>query len=427
MNSKVQQLLADATAAQGAGRGQESARLFRAVLAVDQNQPIALNALGIQALGAGRLAEAVALTRRATQADPGEPILWINLARAQREAGDRAGERASLDAALAIDPRRFIALLRKAQWLESSGDLANAAQTWSAALAMAPPEAQRPPGLASELAAGAAFVRRQGSDFAQEVDAGLADARATLDGAERRRFDACVDTALGRRRIFHPECAGLHFPFLPADEFFPRTLFPWLAELEAHTPAIRAEYEALVAGQDASFVPYVTQPANTPVNPWSGLNNRLDWSVYYLWRFGVAQAEAHAACPATAAALAAVPLLDIPERGPTAFYSLLKPGVRIPPHSGVTNSRAIVHLPLIVPEACGFRVGGETRRWTEGEAFVFDDTIEHEAWNDSETGRVVLIMDVWNPHLTEAERTLLRTYFAVIDASEHKPDLVEGL
>jgi len=286
---------------------------------------------------------------------------------------------------------------------------------------------ERGAGAAAELAKGRGYVAERTYAFGEEIDAGMAATRATLDGAERRRFDACVDTVLGRRRIYQPECAGLHFPFLPADEFFPRALFPWLAALEAQTPAIRAEYQALVAGRTAEFVPYVTQPANTPDNPWSTLNNRLDWSVYYFWRFGVAQPDAQAACPATMAALAAVPLLDIAGRGPTAFYSVLRPGTRIPPHSGVTNTRTIIHLPLVVPPDCGFRVGGETRRWTEGEAFAFDDTIEHEAWNDSDTGRAVLILDVWNPHLTAAERTLLRTYFAVIDASGHRPDIVEGL
>lgn len=427
MDGRVQRLLAAAGAAQAAGRGQDAARDYRAVLAIDPDQPIALNSLGVQALSTGRVADAIRLTERATRADPNEPVLWINLARAQREANDRPGERASLDAALAIDPRRFIALLRKAQWLERGGDVGNASATWSAALAMAPDPAQQAPMLAEELAAGRAFVARQGRAFAEEVDAGMADTRATLDGGERRRFDACVDTVLGRRRVYQPNCAGLHFPFLPADEFFPRAHFPWFAALEAEAGAIRAEYLALAAGTTAGFVPYVTQPANTPDNSWTPLNNTLDWSVQYLWRFGVAQPETQAACPATTAALAAVPLLDIEGRGPTAFFSVLRPGTRIPPHSGVTNTRAIVHLPLVVPPDCGFRVGGETRRWIEGEAFAFDDTIEHEAWNDSDSPRAVLILDVWNPHLSVAERTLLRTYFGVIDASGHRPDLVEGL
>ena len=86
------------------------------------------------------------------------------------------------------------------------------------------------------------------------------------------------------------------------------------------------------------------------------------------------------------------------------MFSLLAPHTRIPPHTGVANTRLVCHLPLIVPPGCGFRVGETIREWREGEAFVFDDTIEHEAWNDSDQLRVVLILDLWPPALSEAER-----------------------
>jgi aspartyl/asparaginyl beta-hydroxylase (cupin superfamily) len=68
----------------------------------------------------------------------------------------------------------------------------------------------------------------------------------------------------------------------------------------------------------------------------------------------------------------------------------------------------IVHLPLIVPDGCWFRVGAERREWRSGEAFVFDDTIEHEAWNGSGAPRAVLILDIWSPFLSDAERELVR-------------------
>jgi aspartate beta-hydroxylase len=66
-------------------------------------------------------------------------------------------------------------------------------------------------------------------------------------------------------------------------------------------------------------------------------------------------------------------------------------------------------LPLIVPPGCGFRVGAERREWHPGKAFVFDDTMEHEAWNDSDTPRAVLILDVWSPLISAAERDLVRS------------------
>lgn len=143
----------------------------------------------------------------------------------------------------------------------------------------------------------------------------------------------------------------------------------------------------------------------------------------FLWEYGRPNPAVLDRCPNTAAALAHVPQSSIPGRAPTAFFSILKPRTRIPPHTGVTNTRAIVHLPLIVPEGCGFRVGGETRQWQEGKAFCFDDTIEHEAWNDSDQMRAVLTFDVCNPHLTPAKQNVICSYFAAADASGFNTNL----
>jgi aspartate beta-hydroxylase len=95
---------------------------------------------------------------------------------------------------------------------------------------------------------------------------------------------------------------------------------------------------------------------------------------------------------------------------------VLAPKTRIPAHTGVTNTRFIAHLALAVPPGCGFRVGAETREWREGRAWVFDDTFEHEAWNESEVPRIVLIFDVWNSFLTPAERDLV----SVVTAGVHE-------
>ena len=131
-----------------------------------------------------------------------------------------------------------------------------------------------------------------------------------------------------------------------------------------------------------------------------------------MWRDGKRIDDAIARCPRTAALLERVPKVDIPETGPTVFFSILAPKAHIPAHMGVTNTRLIVHVPLVIPPGCRFRVGSETREWEFGKAFVFDDTIEHEAWNDSDVPRAVLIFDIWNPYLTLAERDLVRAAVA---------------
>jgi aspartyl/asparaginyl beta-hydroxylase (cupin superfamily) len=212
---------------------------------------------------------------------------------------------------------------------------------------------------------------------------------------------------LGRRILYQNDCHGLHYPFLPADEFFDRELFPWLETLEAATADIRAELQAILADPDPGLAPYVEQPSGVPDNKWSPLDQSLDWGALHLWRDGERIAAACARAPKTAAVIETLPLCQIPNRAPAVFFSILKAGKHIPPHTGVTNVRAIVHLPLIVPDGCIFRVGGETRPWVEGEAFVFDDTIEHEAHNPTREDRAVLFLDCWNPYLTGAEREMI--------------------
>ena len=99
------------------------------------------------------------------------------------------------------------------------------------------------------------------------------------------------------------------------------------------------------------------------------------------------------------------------------LFSLLRPGARIPPHNGFVNTRLICHLPLIVPESCGLRVGNDTRALVEGKAWLFDDTIEHEAWNGSDRTRVILLFEIWRPEFTEEERRLVSAMFQAIDVA----------
>jgi aspartate beta-hydroxylase len=99
-----------------------------------------------------------------------------------------------------------------------------------------------------------------------------------------------------------------------------------------------------------------------------------------------------------------LPLVHVREHGPEVLYSVFTPGTHLLPHRGVTNTRLVGHLPLIVPENCALNVGGEVHHWQPGKVVVFDDTYEHEAWNRSQQTRVVMIFDVWHPGLTEVER-----------------------
>ena len=164
-----------------------------------------------------------------------------------------------------------------------------------------------------------------------------------------------------------------------------------------------------------AITPYIAMAPGTPASKWSALDQSLDWGAFHLWKEGERIDANCARAPRTTALVESLPLCRIEGRAPAVFFSILKAGSHIPPHTGVTNVRSIVHLPLIVPDGCAFRVGGETREWRAGEAFAFDDTIEHEAWNRSDRDRAVLIIDTWNPHLSEHEREMICRFYAAAD------------
>lgn len=375
------------------------------------------NATGMAALQQGDFASAERAFAAATAADPAAPGLWRNLAHARRELGDDAGERAALESALTADRTDFTAWLRLAQLHERLGDVRDALLAWGGVLQMAAGSEPLPPALAPLIAHGRAYCEAQAAQLRAQVDGALGTDVATLAPMEQRRVRAFLDAAAGARRIYVNECAGLHYPFLPADEFFDAQHFPWFAQLSAAAPAIRSELAALMADPGEALRPYVRQDAGTPANKWTALDNRLDWGAVFLWEYGAPNPGVLARCPVTAATLSALPTAHIPARAPNAFFSVLQPRTRIPPHTGVSNTRAIIHLPLIVPPGCGFRVGGEVREWEEGVPFAFDDTIEHEAWNDSDEPRAVLIFDVWNPHLTPAEQAMIMRFHATSDVA----------
>ncbi len=408
-------------ARQRGDRAAETAVLDKA-LAAFPGDPLALNARGVRALADSDAALAARLFAAAAEADPGEQALWLNLASAHRLQGDDAAEQAALERLLAIDLRHLMGQWRMAELHERRGNLGLATRHWQNVFAMAPSNEELPPAYAARLDAARAFVRAQAQDFSDHIEKGLAAHRQALGPSATRRFDAAFDFIVGRRKgFFSNECSGFHFPFLPADEYFERHHFPWMPDVEARWREIRSELEGLIADPGDAIRPYVRMEKGTPESKWTALDNRLDWSACFLWEYGVPNQPVLDRCPVTAATLSALPRSNIPGRAPSAFFSMLKPHTRIPPHTGVTNTRAIIHLPLIVPPGCAFRVGGETRPWVEGEAFAFDDTIDHEAWNDSDQLRAILIFDVWNPHLTVAEQELLVQFFGQADASGHDP------
>jgi aspartyl/asparaginyl beta-hydroxylase (cupin superfamily) len=176
---------------------------------------------------------------------------------------------------------------------------------------------------------------------------------------------------------------------------------------------MKAELQAVLADRE-EFEPYITGAPDRPL-PNNKLLHDPNWGAYYFWQSG-APVEDHARrCPATMRALEHAPIPVIAGRSPMALWSVLKPGTHIEPHTGMLNTRLIVHVPLLAPDGCAIRVGAETRRWEEGKALVLDDSFEHEAWNRGSQLRVVLLFEIWRPDIPAEDRADLVRLFETID------------
>lgn len=333
---------------------------------------------------------------------------WRKLAALRRAAGNLEGALAALREALRLSPLDFFCLLSKASVLEQIGDPAHG-EAFGQALA------QRPPGeLPQGLRTIVAHAEQVDAAHRTRIEQGLLVAvpPSGLSEVERARAARFAGNTARRTRAWHSEPTHFHYPTLREDEFHPRAQFPWLAAWEGLTDAIAAEFATVVAAQSAELLPYIQYADDQPLAQWRPLNRSRDWTAIHLIQRGsIVEANARH-CPRTMEFLRQVPQPAIPGCGANAMFSLLAPHTRIPPHVGVANFRLVAHLPLIVPGHCWFRVGATTRAWQRGEAFVFDDTIEHEAANDSDELRVVLIIDCWHPDLSEAERAAITAMVA---------------
>jgi aspartyl/asparaginyl beta-hydroxylase (cupin superfamily) len=383
--------------------------------------PAVLNELGVIMLARGTAQQAHVLFERATQTDPSHPELWSNLASALRALGRRQEERDALEKALALDPRHLPSLLQKGGLLLDLGDARNAARVFQNALATIPPGTTPPAAVQAIVERARQAVKADQAALGAALEEALAPLRERYGGQTQRRVELCLQMLTGERTAYFPRPTFMYFPEIPAIEFFPRADFPWLDAVEAATDEIRSELTSVLISDRPGLEPYIDYPSGVPVDQWKELNRSRRWSAYFLWNQSQPQPAHIARCPRTAAVLAEVPRCDVAGRGPTAFFSILDAGTKIPAHTGVTNTRLTVHLPLIVPPHCAFRVGGTTRELVPGQAWVFDDTIEHEAWNHSDSPRAILIFDIWNPFLSPAERDMVRTATELVGAYYQLP------
>lgn len=347
----------------------------------------------------------------------GDFALAMRIAALRRRVGDLPGALDAANKALAERPYDFVALLLKASLLEQQGDGSRAAEIYRAAVFHAPDTALPPP-LRMQLDQARAFLAR----FRERVTAALALPSALPSELPAQRAGAAdrfVANILDRRAAYHQEPTHYRYPGLPDVEFFDGS-YPELCErLRDAFPDIRSELLAILndpARPGRRGEPYVQFSEGEPMGVWTPLNGSPSWNALHLKRYGETIALNADDCPRTMEAFSGPEIASIANLGPNLMFSVLAPRTRIPPHHGVANFRCVVHLPLVVPPACGFRVGADTRSWIEGEPWIFDDTIEHEAWNDSDSYRIVLIGDVWRPELDETDKAIIAAVLGAIDA-----------
>jgi Aspartyl/Asparaginyl beta-hydroxylase len=347
---------------------------------------------------------------------PEAQMPWLMLAKACNLLGDAAGEEAALQSQLALEPRNLPALLLTGELKARDGDDRAASSFFQAALNGAAHTDAVPQQLHAMLDRAQQFIADAWSRFEDHLLSQLSASGLAPNG----RVGTAVDMLLGKKQLYLQQPSSFYFPGLPQRQFYERAEFDWLAGVEAAVPTMQAELQAVLSdGED--FAPYVEANADRPraANP---LINDPSWGAFYFWRNGEVVAENAARCPATMAALELAPMPRIDKRSPIALWSLLKPRTHIQPHHGLLNTRLICHIPLIVPGDCGLRVGNETREWREGGALIFDDSFEHEAWNRSDSTRVVLLFEIWRPEISVEERAALTAIFETINDYQGVPE-----
>ncbi len=378
----------------------------------DRGQLEALVRSAATALQAGDYAGARRLLDQVTAVARGNIQIWLMQAIAARGMADWVAAEAAADRALTADPQNIRALIVKGDARAALDEPRGATRFYDSAIKLA--DGRSLPGdLANEVARARDASQTLAAAFRQQLETGLAAA----DIPRSRRFQHALDLLFGEKQIYQQQPKMFYFPELPQRQYFEREEFDWVPALEAQTDAIRDELLRLLADR-SGFRPYLVSDPNSPRKEFHGLNDNPDWSSLYLHENGAPVAANVARAPVTYAAMRDLPLCRITTRAPTIMFSLLKAGARIPAHTGMLNTRLICHLPLVVPPDCGFRVGNEVREWEVGKLLIFDDTMEHEAWNDSDEDRVVLIFDVWRPEITPDERTAVEAIFAQIDSGQ---------
>lgn len=189
------------------------------------------------------------------------------------------------------------------------------------------------------------------------------------------------------------QCPEIYIPGLRSQPWYDPSEFSWASLLESNYNDIKTEFKNIYDIRNRDRHPENTKLASDGV-----------WGSFYFYRSGESFSENMEICPKTSAILSEIQ--GIKTAG-SVFFSTLSRNSNIIPHYGPHNFRIRCHMGMIVPGNCFISVGGVKKNWSEGKCIIFDDSFLHYVENNSECERVVLILDVWHPDLTEVEISLL--------------------
>jgi aspartate beta-hydroxylase len=405
-----------------AGDATRALELSAALLESDSGNPDLLRLRAAALMAADRTDAAVDLLRDAANVAGAPGAIRSALAMCQFAAGEHAAAAETFREVLADRPEDFVARLAYAECLDLLGEADAALPEYFRAVNVAQAQGR----WLSDASTGPAMRGR------------VKRAMDVIDHGRQALFERILQPhvdAFGREAMARvAEALRIHvgtqaapqgdprqqpkffwMPSLPPTAFFPRSDFAWYDALEAAAPAIGEELRGVLdAGHE--LAPFLQiDDANVEEDYLGGDPQSRSWDALFFYRHGERRAQAHADCPRTSLALQGVPLTRIADHAPEVLFSVLAPQTHIKPHHGVTNTRVVTHLPLVIPPGdCALVVGGQSHAWQAGRCVTFDDTFLHEAWNRTDQRRVVLILDTWNPFLRAEECIALK-------------DLVEGI
>ena len=365
---------------------------------------------------------AAQLLQHALQSHPADGQLALDLTIAYMGMEQSAQAIATLEGSLARAPGFFEGWLMLGEIREAQGDARGALKAWNQAITRAQcagfwhDRDSTPLPLLETVLHAIDTVRRGRREL---YFAAYDDLRARFGDDALKRVDKALKAYIGEQKSPPPDARQrprfFYFPDLPPTPYFDPYLQPWAPALRDAFPVIREEALRVFA-EDQRFDDFVELKGEARMQDYIGGNGPAPaWEALFFYRHGQRYDSTHERCPRTSAVLESIDLCRVEDEAPEICFSVLTPGSTILPHYGVTNTRSVMHLPLQVPPDCALNVIGlGEHHWREGELMMFDDTYQHEAWNRSSGTRIILLMDCWNPHLTEVERLAVKQLIETI-------------